>query len=400
MGVCLKAEVISLGFLQSIKMALRSIQGNKLRSFLTMLGIIIGVSSVIVLISIGQGTSEAVTNQINRLGTNLLTVNVMDTDVVKLTQENIEKFQKIEGVKAIAPVVSGRVVAKNGNTSTQVALMGTTAPYQTVRDAQVSQGRFLSDIDVEYRQKIVVLGANTAQTLFGMDNPIGKYVQINGTSFKVVGVLASKGGSLGQNGDDVMVMPLSTAQRVIKTTNIQTLYIQGKSADQLDQVMGLVQRVLMNMFPNHQDSYSVFNQKDLMDTMSSVTNTMTMMLGGIAGISLLVGGIGIMNIMLVSVSERTREIGIRKAIGAKRRDILLQFLIEAIVLSSLGGIVGIMLGFAGGKLLAAMAGITISYSFSVSLIAFFFSLVVGVVFGVFPASKAAKLDPIQALRYE
>ncbi|MCL6585080.1 MAG: ABC transporter permease [Anoxybacillus sp.] len=381
-------------------MALRSIQGNKLRSFLTMLGIIIGVSSVIVLISIGQGTSEAVTNQINRLGTNLLTVNVMDTDVVKLTQENIEKFQKIEGVKAIAPVVSGRVVAKNGNTSTQVALMGTTAPYQTVRDAQVSQGRFLSDIDVEYRQKIVVLGANTAQTLFGMDNPIGKYVQINGTSFKVVGVLASKGGSLGQNGDDVMVMPLSTAQRVIKTTNIQTLYIQGKSADQLDQVMGLVQRVLMNMFPNHQDSYSVFNQKDLMDTMSSVTNTMTMMLGGIAGISLLVGGIGIMNIMLVSVSERTREIGIRKAIGAKRRDILLQFLIEAIVLSSLGGIVGIMLGFAGGKLLAAMAGITISYSFSVSLIAFFFSLVVGVVFGVFPASKAAKLDPIQALRYE
>nr|WP_290907712.1 ABC transporter permease [Anoxybacillus sp.] len=389
-----------MGFLQSIKMALRSIQGNKLRSFLTMLGIIIGVSSVIVLISIGQGTSEAVTNQINRLGTNLLTVNVMDTDVVKLTQENIEKFQKIEGVKAIAPVVSGRVVAKNGNTSTQVALMGTTAPYQTVRDAQVSQGRFLSDIDVEYRQKIVVLGANTAQTLFGMDNPIGKYVQINGTSFKVVGVLASKGGSLGQNGDDVMVMPLSTAQRVIKTTNIQTLYIQGKSADQLDQVMGLVQRVLMNMFPNHQDSYSVFNQKDLMDTMSSVTNTMTMMLGGIAGISLLVGGIGIMNIMLVSVSERTREIGIRKAIGAKRRDILLQFLIEAIVLSSLGGIVGIMLGFAGGKLLAAMAGITISYSFSVSLIAFFFSLVVGVVFGVFPASKAAKLDPIQALRYE
>ncbi|WP_027410499.1 ABC transporter permease [Anoxybacteroides tepidamans] len=387
-------------FLQSIKMAMRSIQGNKLRSFLTMLGIIIGVSSVIVLISIGQGSSKAVTEQINQLGTNLLTVNVMNSDIVKLTVEDAEKFRKIAGVKDLAPVVSGRVNVRNGNTSTQVSLIGTTASYETVRDVQVNQGRFLSDIDVDYRQKIAVLGANTAQTLFGIDNPVGQYIQVDGTSFKVVGVLASKGGSMGQSGDDVILLPLSTAQRLIKNTNVQTLYIQGKNAEQLDWVMAEVERTLMRMFPDHQDSYSVFNQQDLMDTMSSVTSTMTMMLGGIAGISLLVGGIGIMNIMLVSVSERTREIGIRKAIGAKRKDILLQFLIEASVLSAFGGVIGIALGLAVGQVLSKAIGLSVSYSVSVSLVAFLFSLAVGIVFGVFPASKAAKLDPIRALRYD
>jgi putative ABC transport system permease protein len=381
-------------------MAMRSIKSNKVRAFLTMLGIIIGVSSVIVLVSIGEGSSRNITSQISSLGTNLLTVNMMGSDTVKLTVQDAEKLKNISGVKEISPVVSGRVTVKNGPVSEQVSLTGTTASYQSVRTMQVSAGRFLSDMDEEYRQKIVVLGANTAQTLFGADNPVGRSLQINGSSFNIVGVLASKGGSMGQSGDDVIIMPLSTAQRVVKNTNIQTVYIQAASEQQLDTVMARVQSTLARMFPNKQDNYSVFNQKDLMDTMSSVTQTMTLLLGGIAGISLLVGGIGIMNIMLVSVSERTKEIGIRKAIGARRKDILLQFLIEAMVLSSMGGIIGVGAGVVMAKVLSIVAGIAIAYSISVMLIAFLFSLFVGVLFGVFPANQASKLHPIQALRYE
>ncbi len=389
-----------MGLTQSIRMALRSIKGNKMRAFLTMLGIIIGVASVIVLISIGQGSSKAVASQINSLGTNLITVNVNNSEIAKLSAEKAEKFKTIEGVKAIAPAVSGRVNVKNGNTSTQVSLTGTNEAYQTIRDMQVTRGRFITDIDVEYRQKIAVLGSNTAQTLFGFSNPVGQSVQVNGASYKVVGVLASKGGSLGQSGDDVIIMPLSTAQRVVKNMNVQSVYIQAKSEGQLNFVMARAQGILMGMFPNNQDSYSVFNQQDLMNTVSSVSNTMTMMLGGIAAISLLVGGIGIMNIMLVSVSERTKEIGIRKAIGAKRRDILLQFLIEAIVLSALGGLAGVGIGLAVAKIFSAATGTAIAFSTSVTLLAFLFSLAIGILFGVFPANKASKLHPIQALRYE
>lgn len=365
-----------------------------------MLGIIIGVCSVIVLVSIGQGSSKDIAGRISSLGTNLITVNVLGSDTVKLTEQDAAKLGTILGIKDISPVVSGRATVKNGATSAQVSLTGTTASYETVRDMQMSQGRFLSDLDNEYRQKIAVLGAGTAQTLFGNDNPVGQSVQVNGTSFKVVGVLASKGSSLGQSGDNVIILPLSTAQRVVKNTSIQAVYIQAASEQQLGAVMAQTQNTLARMFPNKQDSYSVVNSQDLMDTMSSVTNTMTMMLAGIAGISLLVGGIGIMNIMLVSVTERTKEIGIRKAIGAKRRDILRQFLIEAAVISSMGGLIGVGAGLLIAKVLSVAAGMTIAYSLSVIVIAFLFSLLVGVLFGVFPANKASKLHPIQALRYE
>lgn len=388
-----------MGILQSIRMAFRSIRSNKLRSALTMLGIIIGVSSVIVLVSMAQGSSTTVTNQINQLGTNLLTVNTFGTNLA-LTQDKIDELSKLSGVEAVSPVVSGRGTVAVGRTSSQESLMATNPDYSTVRNVNVSEGRFITDLDIEYRQKIAVLGATTAANLFPTSDPVGQYILVNGTSFKVVGVLASKGSSLGSSGDDVVIVPLSTGERLLKQTDINTVYLEGSSANQLDIVQAEVEAKLASLFPNNTDSYSVSNQQDLMNTMSSVTQSMTLMLGGIAGISLLVGGIGIMNIMLVSVSERTKEIGIRKAIGAKRRDVMLQFLIEAAVLSSMGGIIGIILGLGIGKVLTSAFNMTLTYSSSVMILSFIFSVVVGVVFGVFPANKASKLNPIQALRYE
>lgn len=388
-----------MGILQCIKMAFRSIKSNKLRSCLTMLGIIIGVSSVIVLVSMAQGSTTNVTNQINQLGTNLLTVNTFGTDLA-LTQDKIDQLSKLNGVKAVAPVVSGRVTVKEDRTSSQQSVLATTPDYSSVRNVNVSEGRFITDLDIEYRQKIAVLGSDTAATLFSGNDPVGQNILVNGTSFKVVGVLASKGSSLGSSGDDVVIVPLSTGKRLLKQTDINQVFLQGKNENQMDFVQAEVEAKLASMFPNNTDSYTVSNQKDLMDTMSSVTESMTLMLGGIAGISLLVGGIGIMNIMLVSVSERTKEIGIRKAIGAKRRDVLLQFLIESAVLSSMGGIIGILFGLCLGKILSSAFNMTLSYSSSIMFMAFLFSLAVGVVFGVFPANKASKLNPIQALRYE
>lgn len=385
---------------ESMKMAIRSIKTNKMRAFLTMLGIIIGVASVIVLVSIGQGSSKSVKDQINGLGTNLLTVNITDTEAVVLTDEMVTELADLQGVSEVSPVVTGRVYAKNGSESAQVSMTGTNAVYSSVKDLELSQGRFLSDLDSELRLKNVVLGSDTAETLFGNGKAVGETFQIGGISYHVVGVLQSKGTSLGSSGDDVIIAPISTAKRALKSMAIGSVYVKAESEDMLTPAMYRIQGTLTSLFPNQSDNYSVSNQEDLMETMSSVSDTMTLMLGGIASISLLVGGIGIMNIMLVSVSERTKEIGIRKAIGADRKSILQQFLLEAVVLSSMGGLAGVVIGIGLAELVSATAGLTISLSFSITALAFLFSLFIGVIFGVFPANKASKLNPIQALRYE
>ncbi len=383
---------------QLIKMAVKSIVSNKLRAFLTMLGMIIGVSSVIILVSISQGSSKQISDQIGELGTNLLTVNFYNTDSTSFKEKDLSTLKELNGVKEVAPVVSGRVTVKNEKTSSEVTVTGTTSSYQDVRNVKVSSGRFFTDFDNEERLKTAILGSDTATTLFGLSNPIGESVKINGASYKVVGVLESSGSSLGQSGDDIVLLPIKVAQRLLQNTTISSIYVQAQNENVVNFAKANIESSLSVLFGGSQDNFSVTNQQDVIDTVSSVSNTMSIMLGGIACISLVVGGIGIMNIMLVSVSERTKEIGIRKAIGAQKIDILLQFLIESIVLSSFGGMIGV--GVSLAKIYSLISGTTISFSIPVIILSFTFSLLVGVIFGVFPAYKASNMRPIQALRFE
>lgn len=382
----------------SFRMAFRNILANKTRALLTMLGIIIGVASVVALLAIGQGSGKSVANSVNSLGTNLITVTITNTDT-HFTMDKLSQVGKVYGVKSVAPVLSGRDTVASGSTSTTVSVTGTTASYMGIRQLTVGSGRFVSAFDENNRTKNVVLGSSTAETLFGSQSPVGKSVQINGERFYVIGVLNSKGGSMGQNSDDSVYVPFSTAQRLLKTTYITQFYAQADSQSDVNWAVNGISRLLSQTYSST-DDYSVVNQQDIMEAMSSVTGTMTMLLAGIASISLFVGGIGIMNIMLVSVTERTREIGIRKAIGAKNRDILLQFLIESAVLSMFGGLIGVALGVLAAEIYASATGGLVVYSLAVIIFAFLFSAAVGILFGVFPAYKASKMSPIEALRSE
>lgn len=406
-----------MNLLELIRISISALKANKLRSMLTMLGIIIGVAAVIAMVGIGNGATANITSQIKGLGSNLLIVSPGQTNSggVKgatgssntLLMTDLPKIQaNSPAVKAIAPFVStnAQLVYGSGNASTSVG--GTTADYAQVRNLTLARGRFLTQEDVDTYTRVAVVGPTVVKNLMGDANAdiIGKTIKLKNIPFLVVGVTASQGSSGMTNNDDIAYIPITTAQdRLIGNKYVRQIFIEATSAEMMtpaqDQVTNAL-RIAHKLQTGKANDFSITNQADVLATMENVTKTLTMLLGGIAAISLLVGGIGIMNIMLVSVTERTREIGIRKAIGAKSNDILIQFLIEAVVLCILGGGIGILIGWGGSILVGRLMNMPTSVSLSSVIIAFGFSAGIGIVFGVFPAKKAASMDPIDALRYE
>ncbi|HEL9280745.1 TPA: ABC transporter permease [Listeria monocytogenes] len=402
-----------MNVLQSMKMAWKQLKASKLRSFLTMLGIIIGVASVILLVSLGNGVTQEVDDQMGDLGSNLITVvnsSVNPND--KYTYDEVMKYQNIDGVKSVSPELSGQVNATFDYKSSSNKVIGTNDQYKAARSLEMKEGRFLLPIDTEYGQKVAVIGSTVASDLFGFGDPIGETIRLNGMPYKVVGVLKEKGASMMGSSDDQIFIPISSAQRLLKDTNVRTIYVETKSAEDVDFVVNTLESRLAIKFGEEKEqeknassaqmgpSYQVINQQEILNAFNTISTTLTTALGAIAAISLVVGGIGIMNIMLVSVSERTREIGIRKALGAKKRAILLQFLIESIVISVCGGVIGIIIGVSGALIFGSVAGISSGITAGTIIFSFVFSLCIGVIFGIAPANKASKLRPIDALRSE
>ncbi len=402
---------------EALSIAARGLTVNKIRSALTMLGIIIGVTAVIALVSIGQGFSAYITTQFSQLGTNVLTV--MRSRGVEnprqLTTADAEALTDpaaVHNVVAVAPVYQGQGTVSFGQLSdTSTTVAGVTPAYQQARSYTVTAGRFINQADLDSRLRVVVLGHAVADTLFPNDPyPIGQTVRIASTAFDVIGVLGEKGGSGFNNADEILIIPLTTAQtRLYRAASVRGDYVVSqiqvmlKSQDDSDAVTAEVTAVLRQrhrIAADGENDFQIFNPADVLDTLTSITTTLTLFLGSIAAISLLVGGIGIMNIMLVSVTERTHEIGLRKAVGAARADILLQFLIEAITLSLIGGLLGVGGGTGVSRLIGPALGVPTVVTATSIILAVGFSATIGVVFGIYPAMRAARLQPVDALRYE
>ncbi|ERT56456.1 MULTISPECIES: ABC transporter permease [Megasphaera] len=403
-------------FSESIRIAISALLSNKLRSILTMLGIIIGVGAVIVMISIGMGVKQNVTNSIASLGSNMLIIipGATNSGGVRTAAGSGEKLKlddadaikkKIKDIDYVSPTVNKSYQIVYGNENWNTTVYGVTPEYLNIRSLSVTSGSFVSQADLDSRNRVAVIGPTVAGNLFDSVNPVGRSIRINNQPYRVIGVLESKGqSSMGQDQDDVVIVPLTTAQeRLLGITYVKTINVQVSSADKIESVQSQIETLLRqrhHIIGTKEDDFTVRNLTSLMETMTSTTTMLTLFLGSIAAISLLVGGIGIMNIMMVSVTERTREIGIRKALGATFRTIMLQFLIESVVIGVIGGLLGVAMGVGLAEAIRMSGKFTPVVTAAPIIVSFCFSVGIGLFFGIYPARKAARLDPIEALRYE
>ena len=400
---------------ESFLMAWASLIANKMRSILTMLGIIIGVAAVIALVSIGNGVKQDIQNSTSSLGSNLLMVmpGAPRTPGVRpsagsmksLKVSDYEAISKLDGVKAASPMTNGSYVVIYQNKNWTTSVSGVSYNYLDVNNWSMKSGRFLSEKNVQNRERVAVVGKTVVKNLFGDEDPVGAEIRVKNIPFRIIGVLNSKGsGAMGNDQDDMVIIPYTTAmERVEGVDYLRMIYVVGKDESGIDRLQSDIEnllRVRHGIKDTNLDDFNIQNMNSIMETMEETTGTLTLFLGAVAAISLVVGGIGIMNIMLVSVTERTREIGVRKALGATYSVIVTQFLIEAVVISLMGGIIGIILGIGSSKLIGMASGMSTVISIPTIVMSFAFSMAIGLIFGIYPARKAAKLNPIDALHYE
>lgn len=390
---------------QSFKMSVKSILGNKGRSALTMLGVIIGVASVIILTGIGEGATSTITDSLSQIGTKLITVSMSRGGWGGSTRTiSIDSMQKFlednpDLVEAMSPSISGTALMKHGGENTTTRLSAYDSSYADIKEPNLMWGRYISDYDIENRSYVCVVGTYIVQEYFSGANPIGETIKLNGRQFKIVGVFEELANSGETSTDNAVTIPYTTAMRFLRNKNISTYYFSAASEESVERAVTVLENYI-TLELGTDTGFTVSSVAEMLDTVDDIMGTLTTMLAGIAAISLIVGGIGIMNIMTVSVSERTREIGIRKAIGARTTDILLQFLVESTILSAMGGIVGILFGITVGQIICNMINMQFVAEGGMILLSFSFSLIIGIFFGIAPAKKAAKLHPIDALRSE